>query len=162
MGLEASERELHQPGGPGGLAADTFPLEEDLYRAYLYWTPHRNVGLSLAYENELFESNDVFRTRTQLAPFAIRFFHPGGFLGQLDAIYVDQAVADAGDDQFLTANAGVGYRLPKRYGILQFSVRNVFDADFNYLDKDTRTATIGDTPAFVPERTFLAQFTLAF
>jgi hypothetical protein len=59
---------------------------------------------------ELFESDDRFRTRTQYTPVSLRYFHPSGFVGQVDATYVDQSANDQsgnrlGEDEFLLINA---------------------------------------------------------
>ncbi len=157
-GVEVSERELWIPTGPDG----SFPLEEDLYRAYLHWAPHDSIAITVQYEMELFEANDLFNTRTQMVPMAFRYFHPSGVTGQIAANFVDQGVRGRGGDEFLLVDAGIGYRLPKRYGIMRLGIRNIFDTDFKYQDIDNRTATVGDIPPFLPERTVLFQFTVAF
>jgi hypothetical protein len=59
---------------------------------------------------ELFESDDRFRTRTQYTPVSLRYFHPSGFVGQVDATYVDQSANGQsgnrlGEDEFLLINA---------------------------------------------------------
>ena len=59
--------------------------------------------------------------------------------------YVDQKVrrsatatqADGSDDFFLV-DATVGYRLPKRAGVISLQVKNLFDDEFNYQDDSYR------------------------
>lgn len=158
FGLEVSERQLSQPV----MSAAPVELEEDLFRAYVHWAPLSTAFSSARYELELFEVNDTFETRTHLVPMGFRYFHPSGMIVQVDGTYVDQSVNNQGDDKFYLVDTEIGYRLPKRYGIIRLGVRNLFDTDFKYQGNDPRTATIGDSPPFLPERTFLAQFTFAF
>jgi hypothetical protein len=57
----------------------------------------------------------------------------------------------------------VGYRLPKRYGILSLEVRNLFDNPFKFQDIPGRTASLEpQPPPFLPERTIFAKLILAF
>ena len=50
----------------------------------------------------------------------------------------------------------LGYRLPKRRGVLSLNVANLFDKDFRYQDIDP------ENPSVVPERFAYFRFTLAF
>ena len=167
-GIEFSERTLDEPINDPETGVDSdLSREEDLYRGYLYWVPHRNVAVRLEHEMELFESDDRFRTRTHYTPVSLRYFHPSGFVGQVGATYVHQSANDQsgnrlGEDEFLLINAEVGFRLPKRYGIIRFGVRNLFDTEFSYRDIDNRTAQIGVPPRFLPERTLYGQATISF
>ena len=60
------------------------------------------------------------------------------------------------DDQFWVVDAGIGYRLPNRFGFLNLEAKNLFDHDFKFQDTDPAN------PAISPERLFLCRFTLAF
>jgi hypothetical protein len=53
-------------------------------------------------------------------------------------------------------DAAVGYRLPRRYGIVTLSVKNLLDEQFNYQDTDPVT------PVISPELSFVAKVTLNF
>jgi hypothetical protein len=58
----------------------------------------------------------------------------------------------------------VGYRLPKRLGIVSLEVRNLLDEDFSYQDLNFITSepfASSDIP-FIPDRTILARITLSF
>ena len=58
-------------------------------------------------------------------------------------------------------DAAVGYRLPKRFGILSFSVTNLFDQKFHYQDDSYRE--FQDLPSigpYFPERLFFGRVTL--
>ena len=50
----------------------------------------------------------------------------------------------------------LGYRLPKRRGVLSLGVDNLFDKDFRYQDIDP------ENPGAVPERFAYFRFTLSF
>jgi outer membrane receptor protein involved in Fe transport len=70
---------------------------------------------------------------------------------------------NAGHDQFFLVDAALGYRFPKRLGILDLSVRNLFDTRFSYLDDSFRE--FRGEPAigpYFPVRMFLARLTLIF
>ena len=55
----------------------------------------------------------------------------------------------------------VGYRLPKRRGILALQVDNLLDRQLSFQDESFRTSRELN-PRFVPSRTFLATLTLNF
>jgi hypothetical protein len=176
-GLEVSKRDLEVPvllGMP--------PIEdwkEELYRAYLNWTPHPRIALNLGYQLEDFEDEDNIippNTRTHLGIGTLRYFHPFGFFGRLDVTYVNQEVefgtVDSSDsdsmitrntrsDRFGLVDVAVGYRLPKRYGIFSLGVKNVFNENFNFQGLGSRTRD-EEGPPFLPERSISVQFTLAF
>jgi hypothetical protein len=54
------------------------------------------------------------------------------------------------------ADAAIGYRLPKRYGMLTLEVKNLFDTDFNFQDTDAAN------PSIYPERLALVRCVLNF
>ncbi|MGH8655468.1 MAG: FecR domain-containing protein [Gammaproteobacteria bacterium] len=165
-GVEVSERKLTVPVG-----SDVFTdWEEESYRAYLDWAPLTSLALSMEYQLEHFDNEDEFvgnvpDTRTHIAPVTVRYFHPSGIFSSLTTSYVNQkadfGAEEIGDDEFILVDAGIGYRLPKRYGIVKLQVRNLFDNDFNFQALGLRTLEREALP-FLPERTFLAQITLAF
>jgi outer membrane receptor protein involved in Fe transport len=84
--------------------------------------------------------------------------------GYLETSYVNQkadkffSLSDD-EDQFVLVDAEVGYRLPKRYGIVRFVVRNLFDEEFRF--RGIRTSQ-EDVPPFVPGRNLFAHVTFAF
>ena len=66
-------------------------------------------------------------------------------------------------EDFFVVDTSVGYRLPKRFGIVSLSVSNLFDQKFKYLDDSFRefrdTPTVGP---YIPERLILGRITLNF
>jgi Flp pilus assembly protein TadD len=164
--------------------------QETLYRAYFNWALTDELAFSASYQLEVFERtlNSVVTeypfpipadvktfdfpgpsTRTHYAPVSLNYFHPSGFFGRLGATYVNQTVESSGIkdrmDDFILVDTGIGFRLPKRYGILRFDVQNVLNQRFSYLgpgrDSGNRTPH-EEKPLFYPMRTFWAQFTLSF
>jgi outer membrane receptor protein involved in Fe transport len=61
----------------------------------------------------------------------------------------------SGEDSFWLVDAAISYRLPKRYGIITAGVRNLFDEEFNYFDRDP------DNPSIMPDRIFFVTATFA-
>ena len=74
----------------------------------------------------------------------MQFFHPVGFFAGVKATYVTQEVTTAttstipyyvfydDSDNFWVFDAALGYRLPKRFGIISVEAKNLFNAGFNY------------------------------
>ena len=173
-GLEYSIRRLRVP--TSDLQANVLreDWDENLYRAYLYWTIYRDLALSVEYQYEDFD-RDVKRDslatpshmKTHWLPVTLRYFHPTGLFGGLKTTYVNQkvksATVDNEDSEFALVDVAVGYRLPKRYGVLSFEVGNLFDKDFNFQGLDSRTSEeTAINPQFFPERTAVLRLTLAF
>jgi tetratricopeptide (TPR) repeat protein len=159
-GLEYSRRSLDVPVGLNGETRIAEEREE-LYRAYLNWIPHPRFATSAGYRLEIFEA-EAFDTRTHFAEVGLRYFHPSGFFSGLETTYVNQDVEltdETIDDQFVLVDAEIGYRLPKRYGIVRLQVRNLFDESFSF---QGRNFPQDENPPFLPERTVSVQFTLAF
>jgi tetratricopeptide (TPR) repeat protein len=144
---------------------------EYLVRPYLFWTPHRWLALSAEYQYERFERTadnlnfGVQEATTQKVPLGLRFFHPSGLTLGAKATYVSQdgefqpkggTCCQPGDSSFWLVDAGLSYRLPKRYGFVGVGVTNLFDRGFQYQETDFNNPTI------LPSRTFFARLTLAF
>jgi len=171
-GLEVSNRDLKVPIVTGeGVITEEWV--EELYRAYLYWTVHRGIAVNAEYQVERFEREvlDIFyetpsMMKTHLLPVALGYFHPSGFFSRLKTTYVNQKVelvtGDKADDEFVLVDVALGFRLPNRYGIMSINVSNLFDEKFDFEGIDSRTSQLATDPPFMPERTVLVAFTLAF
>jgi outer membrane receptor protein involved in Fe transport len=61
-----------------------------------------------------------------------------------------------GEDRFVTVDAFVSYRLPKRRGSLSLNADNLLDERFSFQDIDPTN------PSLFPERLVSFRFTLAF
>jgi hypothetical protein len=177
-GFEFTRRNLDVPIG-------TLPTEgqkEDLYRAYIYWTPHANWALRGEYRFEHFRSSGIEvgmieilpkLEETTSIPLSIRYFSPLGIFSELGATFVRQEVGQRrgqrgntlhpSTEEFYLVDAAIGYRLPKRRGIISLEVRNLLDEEFLFQDLQPRTSDpFTVTRDFIPDRAILARITLNF
>lgn len=178
-GVELSRRDLEVPyfSAPPPPAAPVYERgsvdwKEYLGRAYLYWAPHKWVGLSAEYQYEEFKRDEEFllylkEVKTHRLPLGLNLFHPCGLSLAIKATYIHQrgdfetlagppGDTVSGDDHFWLVDAALNYRLPKRYGFVTIGVRNLFDQSFEYFDTDA------DSPMYQPERAMYMKVTLAF
>jgi hypothetical protein len=146
--------------------------KERLGRAYLYWIPHSWLAVNMEYQYERFDRDrqaafHIKNVTTQRFPVGINFYHPSGFIAQLKATYFDQEgrfqpqgsdpdIFLSGEDRFWIIDALIGYRLPKRLGLIRVGVDNLFNESFKYQDTDPANPTIQ------PKRLIFAKFTLVF
>jgi outer membrane receptor protein involved in Fe transport len=167
-GLEFSARELTIPID----STSTINWDERSYRGYLNWSPNNQLSATIAYQLEEFMRDErvsnVPGTTTHQAEAGVRFFHDSGFFYKVVAQYINQKVVapDFFDpaslrNQFVIVDAGLGYRLPKRFGIIGIELRNLFNERFNFQSFGIR-AIEGSVPSFIPDRTIFAKFTFAF
>lgn len=76
-------------------------------------------------------------------PITMRYFDPSGFFASLGATCVQQEMEDFSQedsDTFVTVDAAIGYRLPRRLGIINLGIRNLLDEQFSFQDDSFRTA----------------------
>ena len=172
-GIEVSKRDLEVAVSVGAGQRDIENWAEELYRAYFYWTPHPHWAASIEYERENFDRREPFGsppdTQSDLLPIGLSYYDPSGFFARVETTYVHQNVEmEIGEDhdEFALLDATIGYRLPKRYGILSFSIKNLFDTEFKYEGLGSRTPQsetgAQEAPRFLPELTMLGQISLAF
>jgi tetratricopeptide (TPR) repeat protein len=175
-GAELSKRDLDVPFVSTSLTGEVRRVDwkEYLARAYLYWTPHPLLAVNLEYLFERFDRDPfagggtgVVEVETHRLPLGISFFHTSGFSARLKATFVDQegkftprvfepGVSAPGADQFWVVDAGVGYRLPKRRGLITLEARNLFDEKFKFQDTDPAN------PQIQPSRSIFGRITLVF
>jgi hypothetical protein len=154
--------------------SNTIELDGNEYlgRTYLFWTPHPWLALRAQYIYERFANDDVvnqpFELTTQRVPLGINFFHPSGFGASLTGTYWTQdgefervakgvfGLRQSGSDDFWTVDAGINYRLPKRYGFVTVGATNLFDERFKFFNTDLRN------PSIQPTRMVFGRVTLAF
>ncbi len=180
IGGELTKREVESPVIDFGLSKSVYEdRDEWLNRLYLFWTPADRWSISgeVIFDEFTNEDNSLFadvvpdRVSTWTIPLKVTYFHPSGWFAGAGVTYVDQevrrdqtrSVLAQGDSSFTLVDAAVGYRLPKRYGLLSLSVQNLFDKDFDYQDNSYRT--FSDQPyvsPYVPERTIMGRVTLSF
>jgi hypothetical protein len=182
-GAEISKRDLNVPGlifeDDGSTRLIKSDLDEQFARAYMFWVPHRWVVLSTEYQYEQFKNpreimiNNISELNTHRVLLGVSLFHPSGFIVKLKPQYYyqngDFVVSEFSpdspvpinkivpkDDHFWVFDASVGYRLPKRVGIISIEAKNLFDQKFHFQDTDP------SNPRIQPSRLILAKLTLAF
>ena len=131
--------------------------DEYLGRAYLYYTPHEWLAFRAEYGYEKFKYVERFNPgaeeiNTHRVPLGVNFFHPSGIFAGLTGTYYYQsgdfenlktATISNADNTFWLVDAALGYRLPKRYGVITAGVTNLFDNDdFNYWEVDLQNSRI--------------------
>jgi TonB dependent receptor len=177
LGAEAFWRDLDTPTQSRGQAS-TIDQNEQLYRSYLYWTPYRewavSQGLQLdRYEGDTFGGVLPKRLQTFSAPLIVRYFSPTGFFGGVGATYINQEILPTSEDgralsqeyeNFVVLDATVGYRLPRRLGLVSLEVRNILDKRFQYQDDSFRQIGSNNprVSPYIPARAFLAQLFVTF
>ena len=109
---------------------------------------------------------------TASVPITVRYYRTkglaAGLFAQLGATYVHQDVdlppsSTFGRDQdhFVLVDAALGYRLPRRLGVVSFEVRNLLDEEFLYQDVNIQRPDPSN-PRFIPDRAILGRLTLSF
>jgi hypothetical protein len=170
-GAEISWRDLKHPsvttrrGVVVGIVKNDW--NESLGRAYLYSALHSRVGLSLEYLFERFDregnlgEDQIVNLRTHRIPIGIAYFHPTGFVGRVTGTIVRQeglfgtfGLPAPGDDTFGVVDGSIGYRLPRRYGLITLGVKNLFEQEFLFQDTDPKS------PRVLPGRLVVLRFTV--
>jgi outer membrane receptor protein involved in Fe transport len=174
-GVEFSKRDLDVPflnfaANPVSPPTDIANWREYLGRLYLFWTPHDWLALRAEYQYEKLKRDTEFPSgvtiaKTHRVPLGINFFHPSGIGASLTTTYFNQEgrfgglftgnAIRHGSDDFWTVDAGITYRLPKRYGFITVGATNLFDKKFKFFDADLNNASIR------PNRTLFTRITLA-
>jgi tetratricopeptide (TPR) repeat protein len=177
-GMEFSKRDLDVPLTVQDPTLMTFEqdFEERFGRGYLYWTPHERWALRAEYQYEKFERELGFagpeeftHLRTHRLVLGAGYFHPAGFRTSIQGTYLDQEgeftsptdplnpdAAVPGQDSFWVLDASLGYRLPKRLGLVSLSAKNLLDQSFSFQDTDPAN------PDIIPERLIVLTLNLVF
>jgi tetratricopeptide (TPR) repeat protein len=176
-GVELSWRDIKKPVISSGSLIDR-DLDEDLHRAYLYWTPYKSLALSAEYQYEYLRrdyedrkqnSSDPAKITTHTVPIALSYYNPNGLFSRIRVTYVNQNVdfvaATTGtvkeENDFFVTDVSIGYRIPKRYGLISVGITNLFDQNFSYQSTGFGTSE-PRISRFQPERTFFAKLNLWF
>uniref|UniRef100_UPI0005EAE5CD TonB-dependent receptor n=1 Tax=Methyloterricola oryzae TaxID=1495050 RepID=UPI0005EAE5CD len=173
-GAELSWRDLKVPNINAEFGTVMHEQSEQAHRAYVYWTPSEQlaIGASYFYEathnplQDAKQDDAKSLIRTHRAPITLSYFHPTGFFATAAPSFVYQKVNYRVDDRsasdtFWVLDVSLGYRLPKRYGIVTLGAKNLTDEHFHFEDTNLQTSEPVN-PLFQPRRYFYAQFTLSF
>ncbi len=153
-GVEISRRDLNVAAtniDPEGLSLATrVDWQENLARTYLFWAPRPWLALRAEYQYEHIKrdplrTDGIEKMDTQRIPLGFSVFLPSGFSGTVTATFNNQhglfdrlsgEPSEYGNDNFWLIDAGLSYRLPKRYGFISVGASNLFAQEFNYFDTD--------------------------
>jgi tetratricopeptide (TPR) repeat protein len=168
-GFEVSKRDLDVPTTN---ESETEKWREIAYRTYLLWAPHPRWAATVEYLEEDFENHTRSSprdTETRVLPVTVSYFDPSGFFAKFRASYFDQQVnlatgPESDDAVFLGLD--LGYRLPKRWGIIEVQFQNLLDQSYQYEGYYNRRPSLDSgVPSFLPfptEFAIFARMTLAF
>ena len=175
-GIEFTGRDVDVPihsKKEGKVVVHEEDQDELLHRAYLYWTPNKRFAIGGEYQYESFKRDQSMdpskpnKLKTQRLPLTANYYHPNGLFGRLKATYIDQEIelpgitVDHDDDTFWVVDTSIGYRLPKRYGIISVDIRNLFDQDFKFHDVEFQSGSARNS-WIQPDRIVLVRLTLSF
>lgn len=186
-GLEGVQRDLQIPifNASSGVF-DFFDGREKAYLGYLYWTPHPHWAIRSEYRFDRFSAEGIvnlpfdlhlfgaYQVDTNRLPLIVRYFSPSGVFGEISLTYVYQkAKIDGvpfnetgelfvGSNKFILVDTAVGYRLPKRQGILSLEIKNLLDRNFHYEEISSQLSPEPGNPLSIPQRLIFAKFTLNF
>lgn len=177
-GIEFSRRDREVPSLDISLippSVGKVDADEDLVRAYAYWTPNSQLSISAEFQYEKYDNNGVplgeqfDKLKMYRLPLQVNYFHASGISLSLKGTYIDQkgVFQDVfvpgpfptfvdGSDDFWVFDASLGYRLPKRYGMIAFKVNNLLDKKFRFQDTDP------ENPSVFPDRFISLRLTLSF
>ena len=185
-GLTALRRDLEVPFGTLELPEfyEIEQTQENYYNAYLYWMPNRQWAVSMSGLYQTFEVEQDLRgqvfiprphyLRTISLPINVQYFDPSGFFAGAGLVYVNQRIQfldprsftpspmPMQNENFTLVNAGLGYRLPKRWGTVALQVNNLFNQNFRYQDYSFQVGERAINPLYIPERTIFTRMVLNF
>ncbi len=178
FGGEVTWRDVKQPVTQNARFVDQ-ERNESAHLAYFYWVPFEWMSFRSEYRYEKFSRDftlglgDLTNPRsieTQQVPLSLNLFHGSGLFAKLTETFVSQRVKMVTDSSslplenlgtnFWTFDAALGYRLPKRIGIISLEGRNLFDNKFNY--QSTFDASGPQLTPFVPERQLFIKLSLFY
>jgi Flp pilus assembly protein TadD len=173
-GFEFSWRQISSPNAIGSEKVQMAKASEQLHRAYTYLTPLPQLALSAEYflQKRTERPTDVtanFHTlTTHTVPLSASYFFGNGIFARSSASFIHQIYepvdADAAkrSDDFVLLDLALGYRLPKRLGIVSFTVKNVLDEKFSYYDTGSTNPDFPSAALLIPQRTYWAQLLINF
>jgi len=180
MGAEVSRRELDVPFlevASTGLKIQKTQWSEENLRAYANWTPNDFFSLGANYSYDALNRNNTYfdnlknssnfftELKTHRPQIFANFFHPSGFISKLSLTYVNQSgnffVQNLNTERhdaskFWLLDSEIGYRLPKRHGLVTAGIKNLLDQTFNFQGIDV------NQPALPQGRFLYSRLTFSF
>ena len=152
--------------------------------SYINWTPNKYISTSLEYHLSVFNrrSGDDQFFNPNLAnknevvhqvPVSINYFAPNGFYSKFRAAYIYQKTkfgpgafesSPNNKSHLWSLDALLGYRLPKRYGRLEFGVKNLLNDGNENASAKGKNLGVSNSQGInlLPERTFFSQLVFDF
>jgi tetratricopeptide (TPR) repeat protein len=174
-GVEFSSRESEYPVS----ATEEREKKEQFHRAYLYWAPLAVLSFEAEYGFERLDRKDSITSlnepsemKTDRIPLSAGYFSPSRWFVKLHTQYTRQdirlATLSQGKarhvqdmDRFWLVDTELGYRLPRRRGIVSIFVNNLFDQPFKFYEPDFQL-DLARLPVIQPERTLFVKLVLWF
>jgi len=156
---------------------------------WLNWTLNNawSLGIDYSYNNydleksisaantNILSSDGVLELKTHKLPLSVSYFHPSGFSTELTTTYYDQEgkfidttgmTTQDGKDRGWVTDLALNYRFPKRLGSVSVGVKNLFDTDLLFEDRnsyDSANAALTASPSeFSEERLFFGKISINF
>jgi outer membrane receptor protein involved in Fe transport len=175
-GVELSQRDVFDP------SAGILFTKKDSATIYLNWAPLDRFSFSTQYRY-LYnkypdEAAPLDKLYTHSVPLEFRYFDPSGFFGKLRGTYVNQQSGicesqdcieklesdNKGSSSFFLLDATIGYRLPKRLGIVSLEGKNLLNKKYRF--DDTSRMDNGNiffnASEFIPQRAIFGRVVLNF
>ncbi|ABC31341.1 FOG: TPR repeat [Hahella chejuensis KCTC 2396] len=145
--------------------------EFENYKLYYFGVLSPSATVDIAYEYEdqdledsQFGTGSIYRAKTHSLPLGVTLYLPRHLSMRMESIYTDQTIkaSFASDDQrdfnvnLWTFNVRLDYKLPRRFGELQFGVDNLFDNNKEILNSEL------DYPRYYPKRFLYSRIQLSF
>lgn len=168
-GIEVSARKLDVPHFPDLVFTNFEKRQEEIYRAYLYWLPHLNWAIrgEPQFEKHTSKEGSIDQIETFGLPLNIAHFNSNGFFTNVTGTYLWQNVKrhdpdiKPGGHDFFMFDTTLGYRLPKRRGIISLEGRNLLDQHFIYRSYNFQPNEYR-VSQYIPTRTIFMRVTLNF
>ena len=163
MGAEGSRRDVSVPEIQLGGGTIFTARRERFVRAYAAFTPSPQLALSAEYfyEENVLRLQDNAEDRTNRLPLTLSYFNPNGLFGSIRGTYVWQSTIPSGltspvSEAFWNLDLSVGFRLPRRLGLIVLSIDNLLDEKIPFRETDP------NHPLFVGERVLSLRTTVQF
>lgn len=162
-GFEYVDRRLEEPSNVLGIFRNR---EEDDFNLYANWAISRSLALNTGFMFEL-DQTDSFDLKTKVWPLSLKYFRSSGIFASMELNFVRQDKSEVSvpslAERFGVADLLIGYRFPKRRGVISMEVKNIMNEDFRFEDTDFQSAdAFNVVRPFLPERSLIARLNLVF
>ncbi|MES9987365.1 MAG: FecR domain-containing protein [Candidatus Thiodiazotropha endolucinida] len=165
-------------------------FDESTVSTWLNWSPQKHISLSFQYDFSKLDSatnistteysgispDGVIELETHRFPIAMNYNHPSGYIVGLTTTYFNQKGVFQGstfaeppqdaEDEFWLTDLLLSYRLPDKYGLISLGVKNIFDEEFDFEDRNSYDSLSVETSAspssLSTERTIFGQLSVNF